>query len=474
MRAAAFAVLLVSPLSVASQQPAQRAPHSQIVGAAVDSVRGGYLAGAIVSVSGTTRSAITDSSGRFRIDSIPPGRRYVELMHPLLDTLVLLVRTPERDLRAGDTTVVFVGIPSPGTIVATKCSAADRARGAAALVGMVLDADSDAPAAGATVTVRWTDYQLGSKTINRAPQFRNSVAGADGSYRVCGLPDDLATGVIAFREADTTAAVPVDFSRKLAVISFRLPAVVAATTAGGLAAAAPTRSQQRPPGRATLTGKVIDASGQAVSAARVALEADEAVTISNDAGEFELTGLRGGTREVSVRRIGFEPVERAVDVDARFPATVTVRLTKFVPVLETVRVTAMRDLGLQRVGFAQRQRSGGGKYFSPEDIDKRRPQRLNYLLEAVPSLRTGTTSDGRRYITGRSGDCIRYFVDGRRWFSGSGNDVDSTPDYWLSATELGAVEVYTPGFAPAEFMGFSNNGGPCSSVVIWTKFKLRI
>ncbi|HVF40197.1 MAG TPA: carboxypeptidase-like regulatory domain-containing protein [Gemmatimonadaceae bacterium] len=470
MRAAVFALLFAIPCFARAQQAAAPPRFASIVGAGVDSVRGGYLKGAIVAVSGTARSAVTDSAGRFRIDSVPPGNRYVEVMHPLLDSLALTVRTPSRELKAGDTTVVFVGIPSAATIVATKCSAVDRERGAAALVGFVLDADTDAPAPGATVTVRWMDYQLGNRSINRTPQVRTGIAGADGSYRVCGIPDDLTTGATAHRGADTTGAVPANFVVKLAVASFRIPSSSIAAAAASPVAATP---RARPIGRAVLRGRVVDASGAPVPAARVALDADESVTTTNDAGEFTLAGLRAGTREISVRRIGFEAIERAVEVDRRTPGNVTLQLNKFVPVLETVRVSALRDLGLQRVGFEQRQRTGAGKYISPAEIEKRNPLRLNYLLEGITSLRTGVNSSGQRYVTGRFGDCLTYFVDGRRWFSGGGG-VEASPDYWLSASELGAVEVYTAGFAPGEFMGFGSDGRPCTSIVIWTKWKLRI
>src|SRR5687768_10766219 len=110
MRFLLFAGLLLAPAILPSQQPAPRPGHALVTGVAVDSVRGGYLRGAIVSVSGTSLSAITDSSGRFRIDSVAPGLRHLEVMHPLLDSIGLRVRSPERDLDAGDTTSFILAI----------------------------------------------------------------------------------------------------------------------------------------------------------------------------------------------------------------------------------------------------------------------------------------------------------------------------------------------------------------------------
>ena len=105
-------------------------------------------------------------------------------------------------------------------------------RGSAALIGVVSDADSEFPSNGADVTVSWTDYTLSKKSINGIPQRRTGKAKVDGTFLICGIPDDLATGVFASRDADSTAAVTVDFGRKLAIQSFVLPSPVAAVAAG--------------------------------------------------------------------------------------------------------------------------------------------------------------------------------------------------------------------------------------------------
>ena len=88
-------------------------------------------------------------------------------------------------------------------------------------------------------------------------------------------------------------------------------------------------------------------------------------------------------------------------------------------------------------------------------------------------LRTGTTRDGKRYITGRDSRCVRYFIDGWRQTEVSATDLAYLPDSYLSTAELGAIEVYSPMTAPGEFFATSLNGDVCFSVVIWTKFKNR-
>jgi len=60
-------------------------------GVAVDSIHGTPLVNAIIQLSGTDRMGITDSLGRFLVDSITPGSYKVEVDHAILDTLGILL-----------------------------------------------------------------------------------------------------------------------------------------------------------------------------------------------------------------------------------------------------------------------------------------------------------------------------------------------------------------------------------------------
>ena len=146
------------------------------------------------------------------------------------------------------------------------------------------------------------------------------------------------------------------------------------------------------------------------------------------------------------------------------------------PVLNTVTIAAVRNAALERVGFSDRKSSASGKFFSPDDIDKRNPDRLNFLLESVAGLKSVRTADGHFYITGRGGGCVQYFIDGMPWGFSAGRESDwqLSPDQFISGGELGAVEIYDPLSTPAEFMRQAGNGQSCTTVLIWTKSKLRI
>ena len=453
--------IALSPLHA---QESASPPSGTIVGLAVDSVRGGVLRAATVTLSNTNRSQVTDTAGRFRFDSVATGSHTVRLSHPLLDTLGLTVMSPAFEIGASGVMSVILAVPSPKTIVSRKCSPDQTQTGTAALVGVVFDADTEMPSTGAEVVVAWTDYSLSKNTVVSTPRQRTGVVRSDGSFAVCGVPSDLATGTRARRGTDSTDAIPANFSSGIAIQSFFLPGArpVGADTPAG--AAAP-----RAVDRGVLRGVVTDTTGSPVEGARVAFENDTLVAISDTGGRFILSGLKPGTRRVEVRKLGFEPVERAVELRSSEPTEIAFRLTKFVPVLETVRVSALRDLGLERVGFASRQRSGMGRYLSPEQLERWNSPRLNDALRMVPSLRMGRTETGQTYVTGRFGTCVRYFVDGKLWA-----DRGEGPDAYLGGREIGAIEVYTPLGAPAEFMSIDRSGQTCATVVVWTRWKLRI
>lgn len=455
---------VVGSSSLFSQAVSSPPPFASVTGTVVDSLHGGYLRDAIVRVNGTPRASATDSLGRFRIDSVPPGSHQLELIHPLLDTLGMAVKTQPMSFKAGETALAALATPSPSTVIASKCTPAERSVGPAAAIGMVLDADADTPVAGARVSLDWVDIEAVGKNFTRAPKKRLATVQSDGSFRICGLPGDFSANAIAYREKDSTSVVGVRFSPTLAIVTLFLP-----SASGPSANATPVSG-------ATLKGRIIGPDGAPIPRARVAIENETHMALTDQNGAFVLGGVRPGTRDVSVRALGYQPTETVVALRSGSPREVELRLQKFVPVLNTVTIAAVRNAALERVGFSERKSAGSGKFFGPEDIDTRNPDRLNHLLEAVSVLRSVRTADGHYYITGRGNGCVQYYVDGAPWGLSAGNEADYqlSPDQFISGGELGAVEVYDALSAPAEFVRQSRNGQSCSVVLIWTKSKLRL
>lgn len=470
--------------SAAAQQPVPTTLAS-VEGVALDSLHRGFLRGAMLMIEGSNVTAATDSLGRFRLDSIPPGVRRIDVIHPLLDSVGISLETKPLVLSAGQMLPLVISVPSAATIVALKCSAAERGIGPAALVGFVQYSESEAPASGANVTLEWIDYQISRTTVETVPRRRAATVGPNGRFQICGLPEQLAATLTATAGADSTASFAIQLGSTLGITALELPdpqpisaTPVAVARATSPTAAGPVTSRDSSvtgmrvasrAANAVLTGRILDPAGTPLPQARVSV--DSIFGLSDNDGRFVLRNLRSGTRSVVVRRLGYDMKEVIVALRARAPADITVRLSEFVPVLDTVRVRAVAlDIGLQRIGFAQRKAAGTGCYLTPQQVAERGASRLTDLLVEAPMLRR-TAERGRTIIMGRPHGvnlfqgCVNYFVDAVQW---RGSGVED----FIYPTEVAAIEVYSSNFVPSQF---ANSGvEPCETVVIWTKRKVTV
>ena len=90
-------------------------------------------------VQGANVSRLTDSSGKFRFDSLPPGNYQVGVFHPLLDTLGLSLATQPFHLGPDSASYIMLAIPSAATIIKRACpSLGPRAQGTSAVIGALL------------------------------------------------------------------------------------------------------------------------------------------------------------------------------------------------------------------------------------------------------------------------------------------------------------------------------------------------
>src|SRR6185437_10766087 len=113
----------------------------------------------------------------------------------------------------------------------------------------------------------------------------------------------------------------------------------------------------------TVSGWVRTEDGVPISGARVRLFGSDVVAETNAEGEFELTGVPGGTQTLMTRAIGFVPDERAVDLtDRHIP--VVVGLLAIRRFLDTVHVKADRSTFMSAVGFEDRKKGGAGRFFT--------------------------------------------------------------------------------------------------------------
>ena len=417
---------------------------ASLIGAVDDSVRGGRLIGALVTVVGTTRQAVTDANGIFIIDSIPPGEHRIAVAHPMLDTLGLEIVSAPVNLPAGSRREVSAHTPTFEEVRAKACARGPVSGGTSILVGRVIQADKDEPATGATVSLLFKDLSQATPV----DKVRTGRVGPTGAFAICGLPGTLAGNLQATLGGVTTADLPVktaDASITTAILSI-----------GGTGA-----------GNAVLTGRVIARGAGPIAGAQVTVVGTTTVVTTRDDGTFTLAGLPSGTHEAVVRKIGFAKLSEIVHLTAATPGTLNVVLDQ-ATVLATIHVMGVMETGLTKIGFMQRKQHGMGSYITPEQIAERNPNQTTDLLRSMNGMRVLNAANGRYLVSNSTvgsttEGCITVFIDHARFDQYQPGDVDDA----IPTGDLGAIEYYsTPATVPPEFAVPTKQ---CATLVVWTK-----
>lgn len=470
----AIAALVLSSTARAqnptSAPAAAPAGFGSIHGTVIDSLHDVLLAHALVRVENTTREAITDANGAYHIDSVPAGMQRLIVIHPLLDTLGIALVTPPLTFNAGDSKVADLGIPSGETLVSLFCTPARRAIGPAALVGFVRDADTEGAAEGAKASLLY--YSSDPLGLKKTPVVREASITKDGHYRICGLPATMSGKLQVFRNGVQTGEVPVELggssgSELLAMRSMSIASTSVVASAGTSDSGKQIKIVR---GNSRVTGKVLNKYGQPIAGARVELQNTGAATKTRADGGFTLDSLPAGTQTIEVRQLGFSPTEVPVELSQASPQNVTVKMTEYVPVLSTMRVTAQRERGLSDVGFADRKRSGMGYYLDEDQLKMRQTTQFSDMLRTVPGIRVQPAGDGTNVITSSrdpTGGCVMFYVDGSPWQQMTPGDLDT----YVRPEEVAALEVYNGSTTPPQFT--QPGMGGCTTVVIWTERRIQ-
>jgi carboxypeptidase family protein len=434
-----------------------------IMGAALDSLHDAVLAGAGISVVGLPgRHTVTQPTGLFRLDSIPPGRYVLELTHPILDSLGVRVQSDSISVEAGKVQTVELAIPSAHTVTQTVCTPAKLRFGPGVILGRVIDADTDKPAVGAEVSVAWMETEVSTTIgLRTSPRVRKATVAADGTYRICGVPPNFTGTLQAIRGAAKTAEVPIQvMDQSISVRLLYMPPAAVAASGDSSARSVPSRVA-----RAVLIGKVTNAGGVPVPGARVSVQGSVSSASTGADGKFTLTGVMPGTQSILVRRVGYTPVEMPLDITSVKTNEVTVRLGAYTPVLSNVDVKAKAD-PLESTGFERRRKMGMGKYMTLEDIQKANPTYTSDILRRIPGLYVTGSGSSATVATTRSNGCVGFVIDNNPVASDAGQSIDEI----IQENDIVAVEFYQPVDVPMEFTNGRNSG--CAMLILWTKGKL--
>jgi hypothetical protein len=238
-----------------------------LLGTVFDSVHNTPLVGATVFLLGTSRIGATNERGLFNVDSVPTGMHRVHVSHELLDSLGITMVTDSFEVTTGQRKVLEMAVPSSETLVGLSCSAATRRLGPSAIIGRLLDADTDLPVPGARVSFAWSELSLAAG-LKRVPKVLGATANADGVFRICGVPGEVEGTLQAEKSGITTAEIKVTFiGQPLVIQGMRIgnANTVARAQVDSTQGVAPGRSvgEQRfsavnyQKGQAVLRGKVV-------------------------------------------------------------------------------------------------------------------------------------------------------------------------------------------------------------------------
>lgn len=458
--------------------PVLAAAGARLAGMVYDSTRRAGLAGARVWLSGTEYAAQTDSAGRYELADLPEGRYSVSFGGARLDSLGYAPAPVTVTLARGATTQRDLAVPPPVRLLAAACSATgadSTAAGSGILVGVVRQGGTDAPLAGARVTLAGGGRAMEARTDAR------------GAYRFCGAP----AGPVAVRVEASGALVRTTLQLEGGPVlqDFTVAPRVAAAPRPGQAASA----------RAVVTGRVLSGAGGAPLPGATVVLGGGGTATTDAQGRFTVRGVVAGSQDVTVAHPahGTRTVKAVVEgstADLELRLGEGMRLAALVTTpytLDPLRVEASRERrSLDAVGFYERQRMGWGVFLTEEDFRRGAP--LSSVIRTIPGIRVirhqppgrmGTAPPVEtRLVSSRSNTSVRLgessndraadqcffpvFLDGVRIMSDSpeqGQDIDRH----LRTGDVVAIEVYRNGAEVPPQYRTANLA--CGVVLLWTQ-----
>lgn len=471
-----------------AQRPAPPgAARARVSGIVFDSIARAPLRDAWVQVvpieapGEAARSTHSDSLGRFAFDDLLDGSYRLGFYHPLLDSLG--VEAPTRVVLATHrrATRADLAVPSGttiGTLVCGERTGKDSALvvSGGTVIGVVRDTRTRAAVNDAAVSGEWLELRLlRGLTQTRRPKLAVRT-GANGWFALCDAPVGGTMFVQASAAADSTDLLDVEvptsgFLRKDLWIG---PSrVVAARIPGEDTLRPPSRSVRVGDGR--VAGLVTTTDGERALAGAQAHLAAGPVGRADERGQWTIGNAPLGSRMLEIRAVGYYPVRRAVDVmDGASPLRTA--LTRFKTVLDTVRIVATVGPDRSLSGFADRMRSGLGRYYTQLDFQRHAVIETSDIFKYVPGVRLMRGDLGTEILMRSafgvgdlaSGGDVSFlcrpalYLDGMQMFEASADEVDIA----IPAKRVRAVEVYTEATVPVQFQRGMTG---CGVILIWSK-----
>jgi hypothetical protein len=444
---------------------------TRVQGVVFDSIGNRPLLGAMVQLielppGRGAYSAITDSAGRFEMDSVGPGSYLAGFLHPLLDSIGIEATNENIVVHDGAPMRIALAVPSAQHVVRAICGkdAGTSDHGSAGddsgmIVGHVRDADTGAPLPGTAVMLEWQTLDLGSGTARTESHSLRATTVGEGWFAMCGVAADeyrlhaehgrLHTGLL------DVAVHPHEIVRLSLLLA----------TDGSVAP-----GDSAPKGTAALSGIVLTHDRHPLEGAQVAVDGSTASAITDAQGAFRLSGLPEGTRMAEARALGYVPVRVPVELSGSEAQTVSIVVARKAATLDAVIVYGTKGRGTRDLtGFLDRKSHGFGHFLTQQEIDESNAFSTCDLLRHVPGVNVrdvggiGCTANIRGSSAGGLSRVVhlcepKVYQDNIP-FSGTLAEFSQS----MSPHDIMGIEVYSTASEPPQFQG------SCGVIVVWTK-----
>jgi len=433
-------LLLVVPQIAAAQR--------SVEGTVYDSLLHAPLPGADVWVRGSARHAETGSDGRFRVDSIAPGRYTLLVSHPGLDSAGLFTLAVPITITA-DQTPVYVATPSLATLWRRRCGQDLLTRSDSGLIfGFVQDATTRAHLAGAGVLLQWLRI-VQTDPVHVVTQPRDLTVKTDstGTYYACGVANDMKIALRAYAQHDSSGLIDLQVGARGVGRQDLMVALAPAHQTG------------------VVRGQAVTFEQTAVWGGRVSVREGTSTRI-DDNGTFIIRGVTPGTQWVNVQAIGRAPLGQAVDVRPGETTWVNVTLGPLPLTLAPVRVVGQASRMLS--DFEERRRAGSGLGYYRGEAEIAGMASMRSVLSSMPSIQLVRGQGNTDFMAllpnpgiGGRGWCVAaLYIDGFQ------ADWDQLQTY--KPKDLVGVEMYPrASSAPIQYQQVATG---CGVVLVWTKY----
>ena len=422
---------------------------------------------------GVTRTARPDGQGRYRVDSLPSGRYLMQIGTPTLDSLDLAMPAREVKIAGERTARADAVLPFGAELRDLVCHSGRLGEGSVAVAGRVLDADTEKPLAGAEVVAAWTDVVSGGFSTKVATKKRSVVArtGAQGGYRLCGIPGGTSLALRLQHDGRTGPAVRLTISqdegvvvRDLSISTRSAPSIALGDSIGRLGdpvTGDSSRGELKLTGTAGVTGVVRGVGAMPLAGATVRVRDARSSAVTDSTGRFALGELPSGTQILQARHDGYPLSEVVVELR---PDRAIVQNVLMVREVRGDSTQSPSVAALYKEFESHRRAYGFGQFLGVEEIaqkEKAVSETVDLFADMIGFTALGHGADARlisneALSSNRSCRSANVVVDG----------VDGIGINDIVPSQVGAIEAYSNSqFVPERFAG----RGECGLVVIWMR-----